>query len=113
MWVKLNICEGEIIVMDILEQIMTDKSKKVRMMSPKTRRVFDSICHKWPVNPLEVATYLKEDGDVKSLSAKYLYHFRKLSDSGLIRLKKIGNTYVAWPVEIERLRVVHQMTREF
>lgn len=63
------------------------------------------------MNPLEVASHFEETGDVKALSAKYLYHFRKLNEHGLIRMKKVGNTYVAWPVEIEKLRVIHEMTR--
>jgi len=98
--------------MDIIEQLMREKSDTIRSMGPTTKRVFESICKKWPANPLEVATHFKAEGDVKTLSARYLYHFRKLSESGLIRMKKIGNTYVAWPVDIEKLRVIHQMTRE-
>ncbi|OGI14439.1 hypothetical protein A3K63_04835 [Candidatus Micrarchaeota archaeon RBG_16_49_10] len=103
--------ESQIIFMDIIEQLLAGHRRE-SVVGSKTRKVFESICSKWPANPLEVASSLDEEGDVKTLSAKYLYHFRKLSESGLIRMKKIGNTYVAWPTDIEKLRMIHHMTRE-
>jgi len=66
---------------------------------------------RWPINPLEVAEILGDNGKTKSLSAKYVYHFKKLNKKGLIRLKKMGNTYVAWPVELEKLRTIHELLR--
>ena len=41
-------------------------------------KVFEVIKEKWPTNPLEVARIFNDKGNVKSLSAKYLYHFKKL-----------------------------------
>jgi len=84
---------------------------KTRKLSASTSKVFQVIHHKWPINPLEVAEILGDDGKAKSLSAKYVYHFKKLNKRGLIRLKKIGNTYVAWPVELEKLRTIHELLR--
>jgi len=88
------------------------KSPRQKKLTSKNRSVFKIISNKWPVNPLEVAKYLGEEGDVKKLSAKYLYHFKKLHEKDLIRMKKVGNTYIAWPVEIEKLRLVHELTKE-
>jgi hypothetical protein len=66
---------------------------------------------RWPINPLEVAQELNDKGNVKTLSAKYLYHFKKLNKSKLIMIKKLGNTYVAWPADIEKLRVIHELIK--
>jgi len=83
-----------------------EKSKK---LSKSTAAVFDMIEKKWPTNPLEVAYSFTDKGDQKSLSARYLYHFKKLYNMKLIRMKKIGNTYVAWPTEVEKLRIMKEV----
>src|SRR3990170_1892758 len=74
-----------------------------------TMQILEVIKEKWPTNPLEVASKFEEKGSVKTLSARYLYHFRKLKKLDLIDMKKIGNTYIAWPVEMEKLRVVQDL----
>ena len=83
----------------------------VEKISTSTVKVFNIIHSHWPINPLEVAQVLNDNGKEKTLSAKYLYHFKKLSDKGSIRMKKIGNTYIAWPVAIEKLRVIHDLLK--
>ena len=84
---------------------------KVEKVSKLTAKVFNVIHEKWPVNPLEVAEILDDRGKEKTLSAKYLYHFKKLAKKGLVKIKKIGNTYIAWPAEIEKLRVIHELLK--
>jgi len=76
-----------------------------------TLRVLEAIKEKWPTNPLEVAQEFNDEGNMKALSARYLYHFRKLKKLELIDMKKIGNTYIAWPVEMEKLRVIHDLLK--
>jgi hypothetical protein len=90
---------------------LTDDEKEKRL-SAATSRVLNAIKATWPTNPIEVANFLNDKGSEKSLSAKYIYHFRKLQKVGLIRMKKIGNTYIAWPNEIEKLRVIKEMVGE-
>lgn len=85
--------------------------EKVKRLPISTVRVLDVIRKNWPTNPLEVAEALKDRGKEKSLSAKYLYHFKKLHKLKLIRMKKIGNTYIAWPTEIEELRVMRNILK--
>jgi hypothetical protein len=87
------------------------KAKKERI-SEQTRRVLEVICEKWPANPLEVAKELGENGKSKSLSAKYLYQFRRLKEMDLIHMKKTGNTYIAWPIDMEKLRMIHELLRD-
>ena len=90
---------------------LVNSSGTKRRLSDFTLQVFRTICNKWPANPLEVAKEHGEKGKEKSLSAKYLYHFNKLEKADLIKMKKIGNSYVAWPVDMEKLRVMHEILR--
>jgi len=78
----------------------------------KSMRVLEAIRHNWPTNPYEVAGRMGERGDLKHLSARLLYHFRRLNDGGYIMMKKIGNTFVVWPADIEKLRIIHELVRE-
>lgn len=96
-----------------MEKTLGEMLESVRMkkVSNVTAKVFEIIHSRWPTNPLEVAEVLGEKGKEKTLSAKYLYHFRKLKEIGLIDMKKVGNTYIAWPTEIEKLRVVHELLK--
>ena len=94
-----------------LEGIIRKRVKKERGMSESTLNVFRLICSNWPLNPLEVAKELRENGKSKTLSAKYLYHFRKLKALDLIEMKKLGNTYIAWPMDIEKLRFIHELLK--
>lgn len=84
---------------------------KVEKISDITTKVFQVIHSRWPINPLEVAQQLGDKGKIKTLSAKYLYHFRKLAKKELVHMKRVGNTYIAWPAEIEKLRVIHELLK--
>jgi len=85
--------------------------EKIKKLSVSTSRVYEAIKANWPANPLEVAEFLNDRGNKKSLSAKYIYHFKKLKKAGLIMIKKVGNTYIAWPVEVEKLRLANEMLK--
>ena len=74
-------------------------------LSKPTARVFTIIDCKWPINAVEVADVLGDRGSAKSLSAKYLYHFKKLKNRGLIVMKRVGSSYIAWPTDVEKLRL--------
>jgi hypothetical protein len=71
----------------------------------------------WPVSVTEISTHLgifKRGMDEKKRKAaigKISYHIKKLKDVDKIRIKKIGQTVIIWPHEIEKLRVVHEMLR--
>lgn len=95
-----------------MEVFHTDEQEKVKKeMGEFTLHVFKIICDKWPTNPLEIAKELGDKGKIKSLSAKYLYHLRKLEKAKLIRMKRIGNTYIAWPIDMEKIRMAHDLLR--
>ena len=87
-------------------------SKKRQKISNSTLRVLKAIGSRWPANPLEVSRELGENGKAKTASAKYLYHFKKLHGLELIQMKRVGNTYIVWPTDIEKLRIIHEMVKE-
>jgi hypothetical protein len=80
-------------------------------LSRSSSEVLKIIRERWPVNPLEVAKELGKAGGQKTLSARYLYHFKKLRSLELIHIKKLGNTYIAWPMDVEKIRFMHEMLR--
>jgi len=86
-------------------------AEKVNNISHSSMKVLKAISSKWPASAVEVAEELGDNGNAKRLSAKYLYHFKKLHGMELIQLKKAGNTYIAWPTDIEKLRVIHELVR--
>lgn len=106
LWLIIYTGHGQFLNM---AELFAEKNKDI---SKSTLRVFKAICSRWPSNPLEVADELGENGKTKTLSAKYLYHFKKLHKLELINMKKIGNTYIAWPMDMEKLRFLHEMLRE-
>jgi len=83
-----------------------------REVGEKSLRVLEAIRHSWPTNPYEIAKRMDRGGDSKHVSARLLYHFRRLNDRGFIMMKKVGNTFIVWPSDIERLRVIHELVRE-
>ncbi len=82
--------------------------EKLIRISKTTKKVLESVNSKWPINTLEVANLLGDRGNVKTLSSKYLYHFKKLHQANLIEMKKVGNTYIAWPKNLEKMRNVEK-----
>ncbi len=86
-------------------------AKKKYRISSSTLKVLKAISNRWPANSNDIAKELGEDGNAKAVSAKYLYHFKKLEKLELIQMKRMGNTYVVWPTDIEKLRVIHEMVR--
>jgi predicted transcriptional regulator len=94
-----------------MSENFTPVDKKSPKLGEVSKNVLEVIHRSWPVNPLDVANELGETGSNKTLSSKYLYHFRKLKDKELIQVKKTGNTHVAWPIDMEKLRVIHEMLR--
>ena len=86
-----------------------DTIKKLKSLKPLTLKILERINIDWPTNPLDIAKQIGDTGSVKSLSSRYLYHLKKLHNLELINMKKIGNTYIAWPIDMEKLRVIHEL----
>jgi hypothetical protein len=71
----------------------------------------------WPISVTEITKKLgifKKGMDERKRKAsigKISYHIKKLKDEEKIMTKKIGQTVIIWPTEIEKLRVLHEMMR--
>lgn len=76
-----------------------------------TKKVYEIIKDTWPTHPTGVCKELGLEVNVSNIS-KIKYHFDILKKKGLINTKKIDRALVAWPKEIEKLRVVHELLAE-
>jgi hypothetical protein len=74
-------------------------------------KIFEIISNKWPTYVRDVIEELGWDRENISNVTKVKYHFDQLAREGRIRVKRIDRALVAWPAEIERLRVVHELVR--
>ncbi|MEM4255527.1 MAG: hypothetical protein QXR53_04355 [Candidatus Norongarragalinales archaeon] len=77
--------------------------------------VYAIIKRKWPAHVTEVAEAMhllaKQSSakERKQVLAHLKYHFDQLAREGKIKVKKIGMALVAWPSEMERMRVIHDI----
>jgi len=80
-------------------------------------RIMVVIEKEWPVSVTEIAKHLgifkkgMKEKKRKAAVGKISYHVKKLKEGDNIRTKKIGQTVIIWPHDIEKLRVVHEMLR--
>lgn len=71
----------------------------------------------WPVSVTEIAQHLgifkrgMDERKRKAAIGKVIYHIKKLKEQEKIRTKKIGQTVIIWPMDIEKLRVLHEMMK--
>ena len=76
-------------------------------------KIYSVIMDKWPTHVSEVARILEmfpeEDPENKSTIAKVKYHFDQLAREHKINVKKIDRALVAWPVEVEKYRTLHEI----
>jgi predicted transcriptional regulator len=79
--------------------------------------IFAVIDKEWPVSATEIAGQLgifkrgMNERKRKAAIGKIIYHVKILKEMEKIRTKKIGQTVIIWPNEIEKLRVLHEMMR--
>ena len=71
----------------------------------------------WPVSVTEIAERLgifkrgMSEKKRKAAIGRIGYHIKKLKEQEKIDTKKIGQTVIIWPYEINKLRVLHEMLR--
>jgi len=73
--------------------------------------VLKAIEDDWPIHTRELASKLGLEPNNSSIK-KISYHVQKLEKAGKVRTKRIGLALTAWPMEMEKLRVIHEMLRE-
>ena len=77
--------------------------------------VLKTIQQHWPTHVTEVAEemgYLAPNsslGERKAVLTHMTYHFNQLARDDRIKVKKIGQAVVAWPHEMEKMRIIHSM----
>lgn len=91
-----------------MEQNNADMEENATKPTKTAKRVLELVNSHWPLNPMKAAELLGDKKNLKTSSSKYLYHFRRLSKAGLIEMERMGNTYVAWPKDLERMRNIEK-----
>lgn len=82
------------------------------MKGKKLRSEILRVIHdKWPIHVSGVIEHLGLDTENITNVSKIRYHFNKLENKEVIHTKKIGRALVAWPVHIEKMRIIHEMIR--
>ncbi len=84
---------------------MKHSGKKLR------EEVFKIIQKEWPIHVSLVCRKLQAKTHLSNIS-KLRYHFNELQKEGKIHTKKLDRALVAWPVEIEKLRVMRDFLSE-
>jgi len=80
-------------------------------------KILSVIENEWPISITQIAKQLglykgkMTEKKRKAVIGKIVYHVKKLKEQEKIRTKKIGQTVIIWPHEIEKLRVLHEMLR--
>ena len=70
------------------------------------KEVYKLIRENWPVHASDVCRKLDLELNISNIS-KIKYHFDVLRKNNRVRTKKIDRALVAWPSEIEKLRLIH------
>lgn len=79
--------------------------------------VMSIIEEKWPVSVTEITEHLgifkrgMNERKRKAAVGKINYHIKKLENMEKIRTKKIGQTVIIWPINIEKLRFVEEIIK--
>lgn len=74
------------------------------------RKIFEIICLEWPCSLSEIVEKLGFENAKRNLLL-VRYHVGELAKEGKIKVKKIDRALVAWPSEIERLRLIHELIK--
>ena len=95
--------------------VMPEKAHSAAL-SPTEQQILSFVIEHWPSGALDIAMHFNDD--VSSLeakrraSSKYSYYLKKLVDKRLLISKRFGHALVVWPLQAEKLRVVHDILRE-
>jgi predicted transcriptional regulator len=74
------------------------------------REILERIESNWPTHIREIVRDLGFEVDNNNIK-KFSYHVKILEREGKINVKRIGRALVAWPTEMEKLRVIHEMLK--
>lgn len=82
------------------------------MYKPKIKDQILHIIHRtWPIHASGICKELSMSTTINNI-AKVSYHLKLLEKDNKIHLKKIDRALVAWPREMEKLRIIHEMLQD-
>jgi predicted transcriptional regulator len=74
------------------------------------KNIMELVEHHWPVHIKELVRVLgleMNNSNIKKIS----YHIKELERCEKIRTKRIGKALIAWPHDMEKLRVIYELIR--
>ncbi len=83
------------------------------MLSGKqlNKKILEIISQEWPIHASGVCRILDLEPNASNVS-RIKYHFDKLKKEDKVHTKKIDRALVAWPSQIDKIRVVHEFMKE-
>ncbi len=75
------------------------------------KTVMELVEHHWPVHIKELVRNLGlevNNSNIKKIS----YHIKELEKAEKIRTKRVGKALIAWPRDMEKMRVIYELLRE-
>ncbi|MEK6974669.1 MAG: hypothetical protein AABW41_05545 [Nanoarchaeota archaeon] len=75
------------------------------------KQLFEVIQKSWPIHISGLCRELDIKESVSNIS-KLRYHIQILKKNNLIHTKKIDRALVSWPIEMEKLRVMHEFLND-
>ncbi len=90
--------------------------EKTLLLSDFEKKLFEVIIEHWPISALELAEHFHEPAlsreDKKRVSTRYCYYMKKLAFKRLVLGKRVGNSFIVWPLVVEKYRTIHNILRE-
>lgn len=74
------------------------------------KKVLELIEHNWPVHVKELVRDIGleiNNSNIKKVS----YHIKELEKLEMVRTKRIGKALIAWPYDMEKLRVIYELIK--
>lgn len=87
-----------------------------RVLTDFEKKIFEIIIDHWPISALELAGHFRENAatreEKKRLSTKYCYYLKKLCNKRMVLGKRAGNSFIVWPIQVEKYRTIHHILKE-
>ena len=74
------------------------------------QEILERVESNWPTHIRELIRDLGFEVDNTNIK-KFSYHIRKLEQEEKVKVKRIGRALVAWPNEMEKLRMIHDLLK--
>lgn len=74
------------------------------------QKILELVEINWPTHVKELVRNLGYEVDNNNLK-KVSYHIKILEKQKIVRVKRIGRALVIWPMEIEKLRFIHELIK--